>query len=72
MYKLRLDRIAAVILIILAPFILRFLKKSFSFGSFSDLPFGYSVASDPELKGLILLGMILIAMLLIVKILNRG
>ena len=70
MYRVKWDRIIGFSLLIFAPFIIRFLRRTFDFGNFSDVPFGAEIVYS-EVKGLILLGIILVAILIVIKIMRN-
>jgi hypothetical protein len=71
MYRVKLAPLIAVLLLIFLPFIIRFFKRSFNFGRFSDLPLGYLLTSSRDTKSLLLLGIVLVTALLVVRILKN-
>jgi hypothetical protein len=71
MYRVKFGSLITLLLLIFLPFIIRFLKRSFDFGRFSDLPLGYLITSDHEIKSLVLLGIVLVAAWMVVRILKN-
>jgi hypothetical protein len=70
MNRVKWDRVIAVLLLLFAPFIIRFLRRTFNFGNLSDLPLGAEIAYS-EVKGLILLRIILVSVLFVIKIMKN-
>jgi hypothetical protein len=71
MYSIKLAPLIAILFLIFLPFISRFLKRSFDFGRFADLPLGYLITSDHEIKSLVLLGIVLLSAFLVILILKN-
>jgi len=66
--QLRWDRILAIMLILLAPVIISWLKDILYIGPFKRVPVIGALEYYPEARALLLLGVLLIGIVLLVKV----
>lgn len=71
MYRIRWDRILAVIALICLPLMLHWLGKNISIGGLADVPMLNIICQSDENRGLTLLGILLAGALAILKVLLR-
>ncbi len=71
MYRVRWDRIVAVLVILLFPILLRWLSRHICVGPFKSMPVIGAISDNPELKALLLLAILLVSMLAIIKTVRR-
>jgi len=68
MYRVRFDRILAIVGLLLLPIVLRWLGNNLNIGGFYNVPILGSACHNPEIKALVLLGILLIGLVLILKV----
>lgn len=71
MYRVRWDRLFAVLTLLALPLLWHWLKKHISIGNLSDWPVLDGICQSVEVKGLILLAILLAGLLILIKVLLK-